>query len=257
MPGRFRRAARSVRRFGWRGATELLAARQLRGHTPWSSPSTLRLRSHGRRPCHFRHRSSDASVITDVLVDDAYACLLGVPDVRVVVDAGANIGATSVFLLEAYPDATLIALEPDPGSFEVLQRNLAHHGSRAHAMRAALWDEPAALAIDRGKFRDGRAWTFQVRQSTGGDVDVDSVTIPGILEAFHVPEIDILKIDIERAERIVFQENARAWLGRVRVIAIELHDPECENAFHRAVAPFRAEVTRVRDLTVWRRLPSR
>ena len=38
--------------------------------------------------------------------------------------------------------------------------------------------------------------------------------------------------------------------------AIELHDDECEDAFHRAVAPFPAEVTRVGDLTVWRRLTS-
>jgi FkbM family methyltransferase len=255
MLGRIRRTAQSVRRFGWRGATELLAARRLRGHVPWSS-ATLQPRSHGRRPFHFRHRSSDATVITDVLVDEAYACLLGIPDVRVIVDAGANIGATSVFLLEAYPDATLIALEPDPSSFEVLQRNLAYHGSRAHGVRAALWDEPTRLAIDRGQFRDGREWTFQVRRSTGSDAEVDSLTIPGILDAFRVPQIDILKIDIERAERVVFKENARAWLGRVRVIAIELHDPECEDAFHRAVAPFPAEVTRARELTVWRRLPS-
>jgi FkbM family methyltransferase len=195
-------------------------------------------------------------VIADVLIDDAYASLLGVPDVHVIVDAGANIGAASVFLLEAYPDATVIALEPDAGSFEVLQRNLAYYGSRAHGLRTALWDQPAALGIDRGIFRDGREWTFQVRPAVDGDAEVASTTIPGILDAFRVPQIDILKIDIERAERTVFQESARAWLDRVRVIAVELHDAECEEAFHRAVAPSPAEVTRVGDLTVWRRATS-
>jgi len=72
----------------------------------------------------------------------------------------------------------------------------------------------------------------------------------------HVPRIDILKIDIERAERTVFRESARAWLDRVRVIAIELHDAECEDAFRRAVERFPAEVTRAGELTVWRRLTS-
>jgi FkbM family methyltransferase len=216
----------------------------------------LRSRRHAQRPFHFRRRTSDASVITDVLVDDGYACLLNVPDVHVIVDAGANIGATSVFLLDAYPTATLIAIEPDAGSFDVLQRNLAYYGPRAHGVRAALWDEPATLAIDRGQFRDGREWTFQVRPSTAGDAEVESTTIREILDAYHVPRIDILKMDIERAERAVFQESARAWLDRVRVIAVELHDAECERAFRHAVAPFPAEVTRVGDLTVWRRLPS-
>jgi FkbM family methyltransferase len=220
------------------------------------SPATLHTRGHGRRPFHFRPRTSDASVITDVLIDDTYACLLGVTDVQVIVDAGANIGAASVFLLEAYPDATVIALEPDVGSFEVLQRNLAYYGSRAHSVHTALWDRPAALGIDRGHFRDGREWTFQVRPSVDGDAEVESTTIPGILEVFRVPQIDILKIDIERAERRVFQESARAWLGRVRVIAVELHDDECERAFRHAVAPFPAEIARAGDLTVWRRLTS-
>jgi FkbM family methyltransferase len=191
-----------------------------------------------------------------VLIDDSYACLLGVPDVKVIVDAGANIGAASVFLLEAYPEAVLIALEPDAGSFEILQRNLAYYGARAHALRTALWDRPAALGMDRGRYLDGREWTFQVRPSVDGDAEVESTTIPGILDAFHVHHIDILKIDIERAERTVFQESARAWLDRVRVIAIELHDAECEDAFHSAVAPFPAEVTRVGELTLWRRLTS-
>jgi FkbM family methyltransferase len=218
------------------------------------SAATLGARGTRRRPFHFRHRTSDASVITQVLIEDAYACLLGVADVHVIVDAGANIAAASVFLLEAYPEATLIALEPDAGSFAVLERNLAYYGSRAHGMRAALWDRPAALAIDRGHFRDGREWTFQVRPSIDGDAEVESMTIPGILDAFGVPHIDILKIDIEGAERTVFQDSARLWLDRVRVIAIELHDDECARAFRHAVAPFPAEITRAGDLTVWRRL---
>ena len=245
-----------MQRFGWRGSTELLAARLLRGHSPSRSPASLRTRGRKGRPFHFRPRTSDASVITDVLVDDSYACLLGVPDVRVIVDAGANIGAASVFLLEAYPEAVVIALEPDAGSFEVLQRNLAYYGSRARAIRSALWDQRAALGIDRGRFRDGREWTFQVRPAVDGEAEVESTTIPGVLDALHLPQIDILKVDIERAELTVFQESARTWLDRVRVIAIELHDAECEDAFHRAVAPFPAEVTRVGDLTVWRRLTS-
>ena len=38
--------------------------------------------------------------------------------------------------------------------------------------------------------------------------------------------IDILKVDIEGAEAVVFGDTSDAWLGAVRRIFIELHDPE-------------------------------
>ena len=66
--------------------------------------------------------------MADVLLSSEYGFLLGLEDVTTVLDIGANIGTTSVLLLNAYPEATVIAVEPDQGNFDVLNENLRPYG---------------------------------------------------------------------------------------------------------------------------------
>jgi hypothetical protein len=52
--------------------------------------------------------------------------------------------------------------------------------------------------------------------------------------------IDILKLDIEGAEKEVFS-NCDKWLGNVRILMIELHDhlkPGCSSIVYSALAKF-------------------
>jgi hypothetical protein len=56
-----------------------------------------------------------------------------------------------------------------------------------------------------------------------------------------VEHIDILKLDIEGAERELFNLGAEAWLGAVGQIIIELHDrfvPGCAFAFYAKIANY-------------------
>jgi hypothetical protein len=46
--------------------------------------------------------------------------------------------------------------------------------------------------------------------------------------------IDILKIDIEGAESVLFS-GAPRWVNKVRAFAIELHNNECRQAFYGAL----------------------
>jgi hypothetical protein len=43
----------------------------------------------------------------------------------VIVDAGANVGCSSLFFADAYPSAEVVALEPDPATFAVLCANVS------------------------------------------------------------------------------------------------------------------------------------
>ena len=55
--------------------------------------------------------------------------------------------------------------------------------------------------------------------------------------------IDLLKIDIEGAEREVFEDTS-AWIGRVRSLIVELHEhfkPGCERSFRAGSAGFDRE----------------
>ena len=47
---------------------------------------------------------------------------------RVVVDLGSNIGLSVLFFACKYPGARVLGVEPDPGAFELLQRNAGRLG---------------------------------------------------------------------------------------------------------------------------------
>jgi FkbM family methyltransferase len=243
----------AVSRLGWAGALKLLTSRRrLRRWLPeWTERVVVRGYPH---PFHFRHATTDKYIIAEVLLSDQYDCLRGLPNVRTIIDVGANIGTTAVFLLNAYPEATLVALEPDPGNFAVLERNLRYYGRRAIALRTALWYRPEGLVIDRGHFRDGGEWSFQVKsRDSSADAEVQGLTVPEILKAYEIESLDILKVDIEGAERFVFENADCTWIHNVKRIAIELHDVSSRDAFIRAISRFPGDLSRHGEVTFWQK----
>ena len=69
--------------------------------------------------------------------------------------------------------------------------------------------------------------------------------------------MDLLKVDIERAELTVFGESAGSWLHRVRNICIELHGKDCEEVFFSALNDFDYELEHYGELTICRNLRAR
>ena len=64
---------------------------------------------------------------------------------------------------------------------------------------------------------------------------MSALTLPELLERCRVrEEIDLLKCDIEGAERELFEHSA-PWLHRVRNLVVELHAPYAHDEFMRSV----------------------
>ena len=100
-------------------------------------------------------------------------------------------------------------------------------------------------------YRDHREWSCTVAEDvTPTDDTVDAIDMREVFNRSGFDSIDLLKVDIERSERVVFGPDARAWLPRVRNIVIELHDDECERAFFTAMAPFTFNRESAGDLTI-------
>jgi FkbM family methyltransferase len=214
---------------------------------------TVRLSNYGL-DVQYRENTSDVAVIKDVFARRPYECVANEKDVSLVIDCGANIGCASLYFLHRYPNAHVIAVEPDSGNFAVCVRNLAPYADRVTLVNAGVWSFASPMVIQRG-YRDGGAWAFQVRP-TGGDEtpDFTATTIDHLLAASNRPTIDVLKIDVERAEVELFRENYRPWLDRTRTLAIELHDTECEEVFFRALADYRYQRGQYGELTICRGL---
>lgn len=214
---------------------------------------TIHLKGYAN-PIHFRPKTSDVYVIQQIFLFEEYRCVASETDIEFIVDCGANIGCTSVYFLSKYPRARLIAVEPDSGNAEICRKNLAPFGDRARVIEAGLWPRDARLKIERGHYRDGLNWSFQVRACRDEEAaDINAIGPMTLLAEGPNGRIDLLKIDIERSERVLFSEEVEPWLSKTRTIAIELHDDECRAMFHKAIEPFAFQTTESGELTIARR----
>ena len=169
----------------------------------------------------------------------------GLLDPKVIVDAGANIGLTSVFYALRFPAARIVALEPDSENFDVLSSNVRDF-SNIFPVKAALWHERATVEIrDPGE----GAWGFRVGVPSGEGDAADSSTYRGVSSTMTVQELidanggrlDLLKLDIEGSEWNVLL-HASDWIEHVGALVAELHPtihPDCRKVFDAATTDFR------------------
>lgn len=254
----FRRVVRQrhpgVDSLGW-GAYFMLNLAPVFGRGRAKSLRTIRLRGYDL-PFHYRLNSSDAGVIQQVFGDQDYGCVAQLPGVRTIIDCGGNIGATSFYLLHRYPDARVVVVEPDSANMALCRKNLAPFADRVTFVQAGVWSTTTPMIVERGTYRDGKEWSIQVRPArTGEKADFEAVTIPDLMVKAGFDSVDLLKVDIEAAEKEVFS-NAAGWINRIGSLVIELHGPDCEAAVQSAVTGRPAQVSTSGELTLYRFQPT-
>jgi len=163
-----------------------------------------------------RPGTADQRVYDEIFLERHYE--VHIPGAKYIVDAGAHIGCASLFLNQLFPQARIVALEPDAANFELLKRNVAHLDAVV-PVRAALWSHSTRVAI-RNPHKE--TWSYRVGESTAA-VAVPSYSVRDVMEQFALPWIDLLKMDIEGSEVEALQ-NAKDWIDRVGVLIVETHD---------------------------------
>jgi FkbM family methyltransferase len=139
---------------------------------------------------------------------------------EVIVDLGANAGQASLFFRARYPDARIIAVEPDPSTFRHLERNL---GADANAVTRQVAVTAAPGEVRLRRFPDA-SWMTQVTTAgadDGGTVAVPGVTLDDVLTQEGVDRVGLLKVDIEGLEIDVLTSGAA--LRRADTVIGELH----------------------------------
>jgi FkbM family methyltransferase len=140
----------------------------------------------------------------------------------------------------------------------VCKINLKPYGDRVLIVHGAVWAESAALCLSRGTYADGREWATQVVQPTDGSIGhIRAWDVGSLIDMAGRSVVDLLKVDIERAELVVFGETAKTWLPRVRNICIELHGPDCQETFFAALSDYDYELGHSGELTICRNLCSK
>jgi len=134
----------------------------------------------------------------------------------VILDCGANIGLSVLYFKRLYPEAKIVAFEPDPKVFEVLRRNVAIAGLQdVRLEQSAVWNCDGEL-------------TFMSEGADAGRVTaIDEATTRCNVKAVRLldwldREVDFLKLDIEGAEYSVIQDCAER-LANVKTLFVEYH----------------------------------
>lgn len=203
---------------------------------------------------YVRTNTPDIDVAVSSLCDKEYdhICLTAP---RVIIDAGANIGTSSIFFAKKYPGAHIFAVEPEAGNFELLKKNTQKYPNIV-PIRAAIWGNDCTRTI---KNRFTGHWGYTVSETTNRTEstgqEIHCVTINSLMKEHGIEAVDLLKMDIEGGEKDVL-ENSQGWIGSVDTMTVELHDRiciGCETAFQFATKDFEKFEKHGEKVTAYRR----
>lgn len=180
-----------------------------------------------------------------------------------VFDVGANIGLFTLFVArKCSNNAHIYAFEPSPPTFEVLRTNTLLHAPQTHLCNYGLSDKPGNASLmffphmsgmsglfsqaekDRDIFKRGicnwvqegennydRATLLQELDNTIEDYFADSEvyecqlkTFSSVIEEYGIAEVDLLKIDVERAELDVLLGIQEHDWRKIKQIVVEVHN---------------------------------
>jgi FkbM family methyltransferase len=138
-----------------------------------------------------------------------------------ILDAGANVGYASLWFTQLFPHAQIVSLEPESSNFEMLKINTSDYPN-VHPIKAGLWGRSCFLKITHP---DWGNWGFRTEETeTEIEGSVRALNVKEIMDTYGWETIDLLKMDIEGAELNVFATGADAWLPKVKIMFLELHD---------------------------------
>lgn len=140
--------------------------------------------------------------------------------VRRILDLGANIGTATVYLSRLFPQAEIACVEPSPYNTPLLKRAVALNGIRARVFEAAVGAESGTVNLNIAAHPECNS-VYPVEGSSK-TVQVPALSVPEIMSEMGWDTIDVLKLDIEGAEKDVLRRN-NSWLSKVRIITGESH----------------------------------
>jgi FkbM family methyltransferase len=132
-----------------------------------------------------------------------------------IIDCGANMGLSIIYLKQQYPQAEIVGFEPDETNFGLLSKNMESFGYAGVSLRKeAVWKENIVLRFSNEGSMSSKITDHQTEHSR----DVQAVR----LKDFLTRTVDFLKMDIEGAEFEVMMDVADQ-LHHVRNLFVEYH----------------------------------
>ncbi|WP_417735100.1 FkbM family methyltransferase [Rosistilla oblonga] len=166
----------------------------------------------------YRLNRGDMQSIREIWLDEEYRLPDSAAPHRVLIDLGANIGMTSLWLTRRYGYETVVAVEPSAENAKLVRQNLANNGINAIVIEAAVGPvDGTAVFASSEESNMGRL------DENAAGVEVTVKSMESILRDANISDIiDLVKLDIEGGEEKLVESNLE-WLSSVRRIVAELH----------------------------------
>lgn len=186
-----------------------------------------------------RNTRADKLLFKQIFVHEEYNFKTSIQPLFII-DAGANIGLSALYFANRFPGAIIIAVEVEKENFKLLSQNTKNYPN-IKPVNAGLWPKQAMLeVIDCGSGSTG----FMVKETSEDNPGCfKAISIADIMHTYQIPTIDIVKIDIEGAEKELLAENT-GWIAKSKIIILELHDRKkagCSQSFFKAFSQFNFE----------------
>ena len=153
-----------------------------------------------------------------------------------VVDVGANVGYFSLWWLSRFPRSKVIAVEPMPNIFSLLDRNKALNPDKNfHLVNCAVRNQTGSIILNFDRSDSFTTAASVMKNIRGRDeISVKAISLKQLMADFGLSRIDFLKLDCEGSEYDILYHCDGVLLDSIRCIAMETHPgaeaAECKEA---------------------------
>jgi FkbM family methyltransferase len=181
------------------------------------------------------------SAFDEIFLREIYKMkLVNSPSNPLILDIGANVGFFSIYMMSKYPSSKIIAFEPVPTNFELLEhhKSINNFDQMLLDKRAVMGDKKNISIGYNNSLNYSVGASFLNRGGTTTTIDVPAVSIPDIFNEYELDHCDLLKIDCEGAEYNILFNCPDKYFAEIRNIVVEVHNwvPEEEGTIEQLIS---------------------
>jgi FkbM family methyltransferase len=147
-----------------------------------------------------------------VLTAKQYVEFANLAEGATALDLGAYSGLTSIIFSEAVgKSGTVVAVDADQRNIECIKRNFLNYkkyfDKNIFLLEGAVWEHNNGLEFScEGNM--GSSAASIVGNKRGSVTKVPSFTLSSIADKFNLKRVDFMKVDVEGAENVIFEDKA-------------------------------------------------
>ena len=165
-----------------------------------------------------RNNSTDIHTFTNIWIIEEYLQIENEKN-RIIIDIGAHIGLFSIYALKFNPKE-IIAFEPIKENYDLLKENiLLNKIENIKCHNIAISDKISDVEI----YVNEDFAAHSLIKKEGQPRKVKSISLKNIFDENKISECDILKLDCEGSEYLIFEALPDNYYNKIKKIIMEYH----------------------------------